>query len=236
MFRLESCARFSGGVLIGGSTANKSAKTGGTMTEEYVVPQGFAGTYRILLKRVWGQVTAGKVRVEILANHGSEKSVVKSEFIALGEKPAMVVYDLKEARRVDKLPDVQVAVAAREQARVGQAVLAQQLAALPTGYSGGSGNPTNPLVPTGVNPLFPFAGRGAVGYMPVITTLPEGTNMMAQAVVSADRRYVRITSTPLFSTIPEISTFNFSSGAGTTQPGTQPGTGTNPGGNGGGFF
>ncbi len=52
--------------------------------------------------------------------------------------------------------------------------------------------------------------------MPVITTLPEGANMSAQAVVSADRRYVRITATPLFSTIPEVSTFNFATGGGST--------------------
>ena len=47
-----------------------------------------------------------------------------------------------------------------------------------------------------------FRNGGAVGFMPIITTLPEGTNMSAIAVVSADRRYVSVSPTPLFSTIP----------------------------------
>ena len=59
---------------------------------------------------------------------------------------------------------------------------------------------------------FPFARRGAVGYQPVIITLPEGTNMSATAVVSADRRYVRITASPLFSGIAEVNTFNMATG------------------------
>ena len=50
------------------------------------------------------------------------------------------------------------------------------------------------------------------GFRPVITTLPEGTNMTATGVVSADRRYVRITATPLFSLIGNVSTFNFQTG------------------------
>ena len=63
--------------------------------------------------------------------------------------------------------------------------------------------------------------------MPVITTLPEGINMSASAVVSADRRYVRITATPLFSSVPSVSTFNFATGGSSTMnlPGNM-----NPGG------
>jgi hypothetical protein len=36
--------------------------------------------------------------------------------------------------------------------------------------------------------------------------------MTATAVISADRRYVRITAIPLFSTIPRVETFNFNTG------------------------
>ena len=54
-------------------------------------------------------------------------------------------------------------------------------------------------------------GRG-VGYYPVITTLPEGTNMWASAVVSPDRRYVRVSVQPFFSQIDRVDTFNFKTG------------------------
>ena len=40
---------------------------------------------------------------------------------------------------------------------------------------------------------------GAVGYQPIIMFLQPGTNFNATAVISADRRYVRITSVPSFS-------------------------------------
>ena len=50
---------------------------------------------------------------------------------------------------------------------------------------------------------------GGVGYRPIITTLPEGINMGASVVVSADRRYVRITCRPMFSSIGAVRTFSY---------------------------
>jgi hypothetical protein len=56
--------------------------------------------------------------------------------------------------------------------------------------------------------------------------------MQATAVISADRRYVRISSLPFFSSIGNVSTFNFATGgSGTSGSG---GGGNNPFGGGGG--
>jgi hypothetical protein len=72
--------------------------------------------------------------------------------------------------------------------------------------------------------------------MPVITTLPSGASMMATAIVSADRRYVRISPAPFFTQIGEIYTFNFVTGAqGTNGGGGAGGGGFGGGGGGGGF-
>jgi hypothetical protein len=51
--------------------------------------------------------------------------------------------------------------------------------------------------------------RSRVGFYPVITVLPEGTNMMASAVISGDRRYVRANIAPIFSSVGRIDTFTF---------------------------
>ena len=51
--------------------------------------------------------------------------------------------------------------------------------------------------------------RSRVGFQPVITMLPQGASLSASAVVSGDRRYVRIGLTPFFSTIGNVDTFNF---------------------------
>jgi len=53
---------------------------------------------------------------------------------------------------------------------------------------------------------------GAVGYRPMITWLPTGTNFSAGAVVSPDRRYARMSLAPFFSSIPQVDTFNYRTG------------------------
>lgn len=56
------------------------------------------------------------------------------------------------------------------------------------------------------------ARGGRVGYAPVITTLPSGASLAAGAVVSPDRRYVRINAAPFFSQVNGFSTFNMANG------------------------
>ena len=61
-----------------------------------------------------------------------------------------------------------------------------------------------------------WRGGGPVGFQPQITQLPAGAGLSgagALAVVSADRRYVRVSPIPFFSQIGEVNTFNFGGGA-----------------------
>jgi hypothetical protein len=85
-----------------------------------------------------------------------------------------------------------------------------------------------------------FFARGAVGYQPVISQLPSGASMSARGVISADRRYVRVSPFPMFTGIGEVNTFNFVSGSSGTSNGGNTGgagaTGINGGGIGGGGF
>jgi len=50
------------------------------------------------------------------------------------------------------------------------------------------------------------------GFRPIVTWLPTGTNFSARAVVSPDRRHVRMSLAPFFSSIPRVDTFNYSTG------------------------
>jgi hypothetical protein len=45
--------------------------------------------------------------------------------------------------------------------------------------------------------------------MPIVQQLPSGTMLTATGVVSADRRYVRITAQPSFTTVGNVQTFTF---------------------------
>jgi general secretion pathway protein D len=74
----------------------------------------------------------------------------------------------------------------------------------------------------------------------VIISLPEGTNLMVTGVISADRRYVRVTALPFFSGVGEVNVFNMATGANTQGRGGTGGAGFTGlfggGGGGGGFF
>ncbi|MCA9232014.1 MAG: hypothetical protein KDA57_15305 [Planctomycetales bacterium] len=57
--------------------------------------------------------------------------------------------------------------------------------------------------------VIPVVGEFAAAQQPVIVVLSEGTTMTVQAVVSDDRRYVRLTIVPFFSQIGDVNTFTF---------------------------
>ena len=62
----------------------------------------------------------------------------------------------------------------------------------------------------------PVVGDFAAAQQPVICVLSEGTFLTVQAVVSNDRRFVRLTVVPFFSEIKEVNTFKFTGTESTT--------------------
>jgi len=71
--------------------------------------------------------------------------------------------------------------------------------------------------------VIPVVGEFAAAQQPVIVVLSEGTFMTVQAVVSNDRRFVRLTIVPFFSKIGSVQTFTFSGTDTTTQNTTRNG-------------
>ncbi|MGY8731836.1 MAG: hypothetical protein ACKVK0_06850 [Pirellulales bacterium] len=65
----------------------------------------------------------------------------------------------------------------------------------------------------------PFGGlpwnfrQPQVAYMPIVTWLPQGTQFTTNAVVSPDRRYVRMSLNSIFSSIGPIYHYNMNNGA-----------------------
>jgi len=60
-----------------------------------------------------------------------------------------------------------------------------------------------------VTSVVPVVGDFAAAQQPVITVLSEGTSVNVQAVVSSDRRFVRLTLVPFFSEIGQVDEFQF---------------------------
>lgn len=64
--------------------------------------------------------------------------------------------------------------------------------------------------------VIPVVGEFASALQPVIVVLNEGTMMTIQAVVSNDRRYVRLTVVPFFTQVGDVDTFTFEGSTSTT--------------------
>jgi hypothetical protein len=201
----------SGGTLLADGEAGGD---GTTHRERYVATEAFPGEYKVLVRRAWGKVAADTVTAEMTIHRGTNREQTLRRQIRLGADEHLLAVNLPDGRRREPLRDAQIAQDVAAQRAIGRAVLAQQLAAITDPAAAASmsasrgGTPIGPPIPG-----LPFFGRGAVGYQPIITTLPEGVNMFARAVVSADRRYVRITAVPLFSGVGQVTQFNFA-GAG----------------------
>lgn len=60
-----------------------------------------------------------------------------------------------------------------------------------------------------VTSVIPVVGDFAAAHQPVVVVLTEGTALSVQAVVSADRRFVRLTLVPFFSSIGAVQNFTF---------------------------
>ncbi len=226
----ESALSPGGGTFLGDSFPGmESAEEGGTLSETYVCPQGYSGVYRILVRRVWGNVSTGHVTVDILCDVGRPTQRYIHKQLELTEKDALIEVDVQAGTRKSEVGEAQLAHL-RDAQNGGQpkflaqflggndsSALQQYLADLANMgllNSGGVGAGRGPF---GLSP--------GVGFQPIIETLPEGANLMAMAIISADRRYVRISPSPMFSQIGDVNTFNFVSGE----------SGEAPGGAGGGF-
>lgn len=197
-----------GGVSLGDDFAAGSDPSNSGFKETYVCPKGFSGQYQAHIRRVWGDITADRVTVDVYTNYGSADEQHLQKQVELTEEDAIVVFDLNEGRREEPLEEQQLAMAINRQQAMSQAVLAQQLSSL-----------ADPRVNTDrpadrLRRQRLLGGRGAVGFQPVIIQLPDGTNFTVNAVASADRRYVIVRPSPVFSTIGDVSTFSFTSGGG----------------------
>jgi general secretion pathway protein D len=62
--------------------------------------------------------------------------------------------------------------------------------------------------------VVPTVGFFSAGFQPIITSVFDGVNLTVQAVISADRRFVRLTVLPTFQNLTDVFTFSFQGGGG----------------------
>ncbi|MEM1068915.1 MAG: hypothetical protein AAGI63_08475, partial [Planctomycetota bacterium] len=210
---LDNRSTASGGTLLADSFPKSAGDKNGEISETYICPQGFSGQYRVLIRRVWGDVSTGHATIEILTDVGRPSQRFVRQEVPLTEKDALVIFEVKDGQRKEQIAEAQLAHLRDVQRDVQGQVLAQtddtdssneQVLAelyMDMRLRGRLGNRRNG-----------FRGPGAVGFRPELTVLPEGASLSGLAIISADRRYVRITPVPFFSQIGDVTTFNFVTG------------------------
>ncbi len=166
--------------------------------EQYVCAFGMPGTYRVRIRHMFGEVVGKRAKLTIVRYQGTERETKRELTVKLAEDDQVIRLSLEHGRR-EELADVSPASRIRSTAprrrsllqMVGRLDAESRRAAQEFGTS-----------------------RENVGYQPLITTLSEGVTLSALAVVSGDRRYVRLTTVPNFSNITDVFTFSFTGGGG----------------------
>jgi len=179
--------------------------------ETYVCPSGFAGEYRIRLKHARGNVIGRRATVTMTTHKGTSAESKQTKTVVFQDGQGSTAVRLDRGRR--ELPRT-----VQENRPASQPVTR-----LPAAKSGRR----DPNVIPASGQMNPAGGIvGAIGFQPNVQVINEGVTLGASALISPDRRYVRMGISPTFSNITDVFTFSVFGGAATgganNQGGAQP--------------
>jgi tetratricopeptide (TPR) repeat protein len=163
--------------------------------EEYICASALPGDYLVRVKLLDGDVVGRRAVLKIRRYVGTPQESTKSMTIPIDGKDKVVRLSLNDGRRL--------ALAERSMIDANENVLQQGAAAGQFASGGSRGFVTGANAVTG--------GRQAIGFQPVITNISEGISLSAIAIVTGDRRYVRLSVAPVFNTIIGVDTFTIPS-------------------------
>ena len=171
--------------------------------EEYIAASALSGDYLVRVSVLGGEVVGRRATLTIRRYVGTPDESTKTMSIPIDGKDKIVRLSLNDGRRLALLErhDIERPVGAQS------IVINAQLAG--GGVGGGSGGGSRPFV-TGSVPV--VGASGAIGFQPVITNIREGIGFSAMAVVTGDRRYVRLSVAPFFSQVIGVDSFTIPSG------------------------
>jgi tetratricopeptide (TPR) repeat protein len=181
---------------------------GATREETYSAAIGWSGDYEIRLTPVWGEPIGGIVNVDVVMHQGTDREKRERRTVRWPMEGERLTVSLEDGRR--SAPEALSPDARRVVGRV-DAPAEDPRAALRRWVQGGAGTGSEPAAQLVVGRQVPFvtgggavASGGAVAFDPVVTAIPDGVQLFAQAVVSADRRFVRLQMAPLLQSIEAI--------------------------------
>ncbi len=194
----------SGGIFVHDGSGPNQARC----YDEYVCPRAMSGEYLLRVRHVLGEIVGKRAQLTITRGKDSPHEQTETQTVLLGRTDQTVRISLTQGRRTDGTAPAQVPQKkAARRSTAGSAILSQ-LNNNPAAQIGGGGGGNV----GGIGGQNFGAGGGNVGFQPVVALISEGVSLTAMAAVSGDRRYVRISASPVFSNITDVFTFSFVTG------------------------
>lgn len=166
--------------------------------EEYICAKGLPGDYLVRVQVITGDLVGRRAELTIRRYVGTPDEIVKTISIEIGDKDKVVKLSLNEGRRETLMDQPEVALPVRGQPRPDANDPEQiRVSRQTVGPAGGGG---------------PVGRGGAIGFQPVITQIPDGIGLSGMAIVSGDRRYVKLSLAPFFQTVIGVDSFSIPSG------------------------
>jgi tetratricopeptide (TPR) repeat protein len=182
----------------------------------YAAAQAFPGEHQITVRRIWGDPLGGRARLEIILNQGTDQETRRIETVDLSSRSTVTFkVALKHGRRTQVAPIAPDATVKRPQPKddvVQERRILEKLRDIadpyfagvaPTRMSGSSGMSRYGIearqpVPSAKQPKDDPAKEQTAFQGAVAPLNGWAANLTTTAVVSADRRYVRLNMSPVF--------------------------------------
>jgi len=196
-----------GGVLIGDSLANMTSET-------YLAAEAFSGDYQIEIDKVYGHPLGGKAQLRIIRHQGTPDETEQLLTIELKSRHVEgIKLKLEDGRRKEtayvaprESQEAPEAPAAAPQSRDKvlnqlRALADPEVTGVSRGFSGGMMTSGRPALPSQIasRKSEPSPNDRTLYQTRVKPFVQNSLDVTAQAVLSADRRYVRLSMTPVFS-------------------------------------
>jgi hypothetical protein len=197
-----------GGTLIGDTLSE-------TNRETYVLSEGFSGDYEVTIRRIWGRPLGGKAKLVIVQHQGTPDESRREVVIRFDKKHTSKV-KLTGGRRKSvaavppggtfRRPENKDQLPTSSQMMVKLRDLADPLLTASSQSGFGCGRGGSSIAKPGQKP-FKRNDPGEVAYETKVSPFSASTSnidLTAQATVSADRRYVRLSVNATFANVPAL--------------------------------
>jgi hypothetical protein len=202
-----------GGILIGDSLADMTSET-------YLAAEAFPGEYLIEIETVWGRPLNGKAQLRIIRHQGTPDETEELRTVELKSRHSTPIkVKLESGRRKET-----AYVAPREAQQSTEAptappqssdkvlhqlrVLADpEVTGVRSGFYGATSSMGRTPLPSRIaSQKEPSPNDRTLYQTRVKPFVQNSIDVTAQAVISADRRYVRLSMTPVFNTVTGVQT------------------------------